>query len=154
MKTRIPLPPLSEQMAICDANYMRLLKLLPQLEPGYERDIRIPGRDAAHEMCFTLSVTEGFKYTSTVMVRQRRPDTRLPWYLRPEMQVRLYHDANAAEVISYQNHRYFHRASLFPADCLYQPGEKTLLNQFLADWLALCLSRGMSAPLAPASCQP
>lgn len=144
MKIKRYIPDLRIQMATCDANYIRMLKLLPTLTEGLERQIVVPGKTEGEDLLFTLVVTERFRYTSTILLTQDSPDSMLPWYRRPRMEVRIYHDANTAEVISYQNHRHFRAAGLLHNFLPYQPDEKQQLNLFLAEWLALCLDRGIS----------
>lgn len=64
---------LSEQMAVCDANYIRLLKLLGNTRSLNRRIVGLPhlGEDRDQEQVFVcLEVLEDFKYTSTIRVRQ------------------------------------------------------------------------------------
>lgn len=144
MKIKRYSPDLCVQMAICDANYIRILKLLPEIRCDSLREIVIPGPDEADDLLFTLAVTESFRYTSTLLISQHYPDQVLPYYQRPEMQIRIYHDANTAEVISYQNHRYFKAGYLLRNLMMYQPDEQLQLNLFLGEWLSLCIAKGIS----------
>lgn len=151
MKLKRYSPDLCVQMATCDANYIRILKLLPEFGVGVTREIEIPcyqseglAEKVGENLIFELSVTEVFRYTSTLSIRQNFPKEQWPVYRRPEMQVRIYHDANTAEVVSYQNHRYFRASYLLPNNPMYQPDEKQQLNLFLGEWLALCLGKGIS----------
>jgi len=64
---------LSEQMAVCDANYIRLLKLLGSTRSLSRRIVGLPhlGPDSDQEKVFVcLEVQEDFKYTSTIRIRQ------------------------------------------------------------------------------------
>lgn len=136
---------LSARMAVCDGNYIRLLKLLPDLTPSARRDFALPelgdaGLAAPHRV--VLEVVETFKYTSTVSIGLDAPVLTSAYYRPPVMLVRLYHDANTAEVISYQdekNIRVLYQEDELPR---YYPDEKEQVNLFLADWLALCLDVG------------
>lgn len=139
---------LSAQMAACDGNYIRLLKLLPRLLQGEGREIAISaaGEERQKERTvFVLEVVETFRYTSTVRISQKRPRPASEVYLPPEMLVRLYHDANTAEVIAYQQQCWFRAVYPLPDGRMYHPGEKDQLNRFLTEWLNLCLQRGVSA---------
>lgn len=136
---------LSARMAVCDGNYIRLLKLLPDMTPAARRDFTLPelgdtGLAAIHHV--VLEVVETFKYTSTVSIGLDAPAPASAYYRPPAMLVRLYHDANTAEVISYQdesNIRVLYQEDELPR---YYPDEKEQVNLFLADWLALCLDAG------------
>lgn len=135
-------------MAVCDGNYIRLLKLLPDLTPHSRRDFTLPelgtGGSAAFQRV-VLAVVETFKYTSTVSIGLEVPEPASAYYRPPAMLVRLYHDANTAEVISYQDER--HIRVLYQEDELprYYPDEKEQVNLFLAEWLALCLDAGQGS---------
>jgi uncharacterized protein YqiB (DUF1249 family) len=149
---------LSARMAVCDGNYIRLLKLLPDLMPGARRDFTLPelgtGVDATAQSV-VLEVTETFKYTSTVSISLQTPGAPSAYYRPPAMLVRLYHDANTAEVTSYQEERRIR--VLYEEDELprFYPDEKEQVNLFLAEWLALCLEAGQGrhvlrpTPVAP-----
>lgn len=134
---------LSEQMAACDGNYIRILKLLPRLTPGLVREIAIPGADDIERIVFLIEVFECFRYTSTLRIRQILPGAS-EWYLPPEMLVRIYRDANTAEVVAYQNHRHFKAVYPVPNQQMYHADEKDQLNRFLTEWLNLCLQKGVS----------
>jgi uncharacterized protein YqiB (DUF1249 family) len=142
---------LSEQMAVCDANYIRLLKLLGKTRGIRTRLIALPGPGLAArhgQILVSLEIQEDFKYTSTICIRQllNSQEGRPSMYKTPEMIIRVYHDAKTAEVTSYQNHRYFKAAYPVPNRFMYQCDEREQLNLFLAEWLNLCINEGMSNP--------
>lgn len=163
---------LSEQMAVCDANYIRLLKLLGSSRSLAHRVVSFPhlGHGSNKEqVAVKLEVLEEFKYTSTISIKQIREKIagNVLWevpgkviadkginhhqetpaqYTAPEMIVRVYHDAKTAEVTSYQNHKYFKAVYQVPNQFMYQCDEKEQLNLFLAEWLNLCLNEGLSDP--------
>jgi uncharacterized protein YqiB (DUF1249 family) len=57
--------------------------------------------------------------------------------------VRVYHDANTAEVISFQED-WNNRVMPAPEDApLFYPDEKEQVNMFLAEWLTLCIETGL-----------
>lgn len=134
---------LSAQMAACDANYIRVLKLLPDLRQGM-REVAIPGSGPVERIVFLIEVIEQFRYTSTVRISQCVPQAGNDWFQPPEMLVRMYHDANTAEVISYQNHKFFKAVYPVPNRHMYHVNEKEQLNLFLTEWLNLCLEKGIS----------
>jgi uncharacterized protein YqiB (DUF1249 family) len=140
---------LSARMAVCDANYIRILKLLPDFAAAARRIFALPAVGAtscgdALQMV-VLEVVEMFKYTSTVSIRLAGQPGQA-YYRPPAMLVRLYHDATTAEVVSYQDQRYIR--VLYPEDEAprYYPDEKEQVNLLLADWLMLCLESGLGQP--------
>lgn len=148
---------LSARMAVCDANYLRLLKLMPDFVLGQSRVILLPAlrpddQEAMHRL--ELSVVESFRYTSTVslalIVEEQVPD----WYLSPRMLVRLYHDAGTAEVVGYQDQANF--KAVYAEDDMprFSWDEKNQLNLFLAEWLTLCLEGGLGRLVVPACLRP
>lgn len=170
---------LIKQMAECDANYIRLLKLVPQLRayrdgsfdalidadgpqetggnPGPlnsdEPEKSLEGRrscfciadleDHQGKVTVEITIVEAFKYTSTLEIVQK-PEFK-QWMTNPSMLVRVYHDANTAEVVSYQGHKNLKPRYSQPNPSMYQPDEKMQVNRFLGEWLTHCLNVGRSA---------
>lgn len=174
---------LIRQMADCDANYIRLLKLMPELESfrsaclqslagcasGPSPEGRIPDftvqdfvtvgalpadviytREFAmsspvgdgEEARVRISVVEIFRYTSTLEIVQL---TRVsPWVSPPGIMIRLYHDAVTAEAVAYQGHKAFLAKYATPNSRMYHRDEKRQINEFLGEWLSLCLQAGRS----------
>lgn len=135
---------LKEQMAECDANYIRIMKLLPGFSASEKREVALPFSGVVDQLVVILEVVEKFKYTSTVKVSQTFPGNE-QLYRVPVMLVRVYHDAKTAEVISYQSHRHFAPCYELPNEKMYHRDEKSQLNKFLAEWLSLCLEKGLIA---------
>lgn len=142
---------LSAQMAVCDANFIRILQLLPSMEYGAKRDIsfnnqlsvNVPPKDS---LSTSIEVIESFKYTSTIRIANL-PNQSLAmagsYYRFPEMLIRMYHDAKTAEVISYQQARYFKAKYPLPNKSMYQADEKEQINFFLSEWLSFCQKEGL-----------
>lgn len=140
---------LIKQMAECDANYIRLLKLVPGLDEPEKLTI-----GTSTEFCIAdlypgdkkvtveIHVIESFRYTTTLEITQK-PVFR-KWMTNPSMLVRVYHDANTAEVYSYQGHRNLKPRYERPNPNMYQPDEKMQVNHFLGEWLTHCLKVGRS----------
>ncbi|MDT8398655.1 MAG: DUF1249 domain-containing protein [Pseudomonadales bacterium] len=143
MKKKIYSIDLSAQMAICDANYIRILKLLPGFWPGSKRSLAFPVHGLVEPGITRIEVIEKFTYTSTVRISQSTQDK--DYYEPPVMLVRMYHDASTAEVITYQNHKYFKSVYPIPNARMYHADEKQQLNHFLAEWLSLCIEKGLCA---------
>ncbi len=135
---------LGAHMAVCDTNYIRLLKLLPDAGASSRRVLALPIGDQGFSTV-ELEVVERFRYTSTISIRQNGLGYPPLGMAPPRMLVRLYHDASTAEVTAYQEH---YRCEMLPLACedfVYYPDEKEQLNKLLAEWLTLCLARGMHA---------
>lgn len=139
---------LSRYMSDCDANYVRLMKLFPEIVQGDERRI---GIHHVEDSVLTLSVLEQTPYTTLVKLAQKvdhetgkkkNSDKSSPWFRLPVLTLRLYHDAKVSEVVWYEgNKRVFPRYE-YPNKRMYQRGEKAQWNQFLSEWLAHCLEYG------------
>ena len=151
---------LIEDIAERDANYIRLLRLLPRLRAwrdlarrptaeideasaaglrGHGYSFLLPGRDG-NDVSLRIRITEAFRYTTSLEIVQQPGDPDR--IANPAMQVRVYHDVNSAEVISYQGHRGFKARYRQPHRRMYQVNEKALINRFLGEWLTLCLQCG------------
>lgn len=170
---------LIKQMAECDANYIRLLKLVPQLQAyldrsfldhvpvnsdagvisseladpekileGISREFAIADLEQSDEKVIVqIRILEAFKYTTTLEITQK-PQLR-EWMTNPSMLVRVYHDANTAEVVSYQGHKHLQPRYNQPNPKMYHADEKMQVNAFLGEWLTHCLDVGRSTK-APA----
>lgn len=128
-------------MDLYENNYLRLRRLLPQLEklPGHTVS-ELPGCLSLH-----LQILERSRFTTTL---------RLTYFFRengisrpePDLTIRIYHDANQVEVLTgHLRHgrlRYDHIPEMaIPV--------KWKLNRFLFKWLGYCLHLGHRFPDAP-----
>jgi len=131
---------LVELQAACEANYARLMQLIPSMREavGVQRRVALSQGDL-HLGVLALHVLETCPYTSTIEVRQEHS---LPWLPVPRMEVRVYHDARMAEVVGAQRARRFRGVYPYPNEAMHQPDEKTQLNLFLGEWLSHCLACG------------
>ncbi|MES2625332.1 MAG: DUF1249 domain-containing protein [Pseudomonadota bacterium] len=137
---------LSATMAVCDANYIRLLKLMPDFQLDASRSFVLPTvGNETHEnitQSVNLVVVEAFRYTSTIRI-QMGAVTTSDFYHPPCILVRVYHDANTAEVVSFQE-AWNNRVMPLPEDApQFYPDEKEQINLFLAEWLTLCIETGL-----------
>lgn len=159
---------LIKQMAECDANFIRLLKLVPPLHAYLDRSFTDYGaenkahdaepeksleglvneftiadlQDSGEKVVVSIKIVEAFKYTTTLEITQR-PQLK-EWMTNPSMLVRVYHDASTAEVVSYQGHRNLEPRYNRPNPKMYYPDEKMQVNAFLGEWLSHCLDVGRS----------
>ncbi|WP_084407348.1 DUF1249 domain-containing protein [Aestuariibacter salexigens] len=119
--------------AICDSNYAGLMRLLPDCDTE-DLSYRFSVNDTLQ---FQIKIIESSRYTSTLEVTQINTlNNQIP---NAQMQVRLYHDAKMAEVISSQRISAFKASYAYPNRNMHQKNEKEMVNVFLADWLKFCL---------------
>ncbi len=128
----------------CTANFIRLTRLLGDLEVGETREVELVnhGRRLG-ALC--LKLQERAPYTSIVRVSQRGVlDAMID---TPRMRVHLYHDVRMAEVTDFQRQRHFDGRYRYPNSRMHQPDEKLQLNRFLGEWLDHGLAHGHSLDL-------
>lgn len=147
-------PRLSTLMNLCEVNYMFLVRLLASQNDeeavGDERCFFI-----SDFLSYKITILEITRYTSLVSIRQELPKTKrvvpgeennnntvFDHILRPKMIIRLYHDARMAEVISNQDIKQVKPRYDYPNNKMHLPDEKEQINQFLKEWLQLCLKLG------------
>lgn len=126
-------------MSVCEANYARLLKLLPDLDAQEQREYQISWH--GQQATVRLEIEERFRYTTTVLVSHQL-DTESRWLEAPQLLVRLYHDATMAEVICIKQRRQLAGRYPYPNRDMHQPDEKVQLNEFLGECLSQCLRHG------------
>lgn len=145
---------LSGQLAECEANYARIMRLFPDMLEVDDRQfgMALAGQDTAG---FTFSVTERCKYTTMMDIvpadggdmtasLNGTPKSWQPDPGKPLFSLRIYHDARMAEMVSYNNHRHLLPSYEYPNNNMYQRDEKSQLNKFLGEWLSHCIRYGHS----------
>lgn len=135
-------PNLSSLMNLCAVNYMLLLRLVSENEKeNYQKQFFI-----SDFLSYTVSVKEVTRYTSLISIAQDATilGQHLAKLLQPSMVVRLYHDAQVAEVIKSQDVQHIKPKYIYPNDAMHQPDEKQQINQFLKEWLQLCHQFGQT----------
>lgn len=127
-------------MAQCEANYWRLLKLLPDLEARDRWRFGLLTPDGSSRTV-EIAVIERSRYTTTLSLSLLSLVSSLP----PErITARLYHDADVAEVLACEHGRNFESSYQYPNERMYQEDEKAQRNRFLGEWLSNCLNFGHS----------
>lgn len=136
---------LLSQHADCEANYLRLRKILPNLEQHDEWLFEISSGTTKGQMC--VSVVDRASYTTTLQITQPAESGDAPAVSlkAPKLIVCMYHDADMAEVVGWENHRRLQARYEYPNQQMYQSDEKAQLNRFLADWLTLYQAEGRVA---------
>ena len=125
---------LIELHAVCEANYVRLLRLFPDYENCNVRELLLGSAKVS------LNVVERCRYTTIYQLHQQRGESRWLGLLRIE--VRAYHDARMLEVGTFQSHRKVAARYHYPNKQMFAQDEKYQQNRFLADWLEHCLQNG------------
>ncbi len=127
------------QMAECEANFARLKKLLPNA--GDEREFAVSR--GTRQWLHKIHIIERSPYTTTLQLTQMaKYAVDSVWLQMPCLTVRMYHDAELAEVLAWEGHKRLRPRYEYPNQSMYQCDEKLQVNQFLGEWLSLCLSQG------------
>ena len=134
-------PDLGAQMACSERNYLKLMRLMPDLDSCDLRQFHIVWHQ--HRARVEIRVEERFAYTSTLRIEQHYEDSS--WVQMPALMVRLYHDARMAEVVCRKQRRQLQGRYSYPNAQMHQPDEKAQLNRYLGEWLSQCLAHGHSS---------
>ena len=128
---------LATHLAECDANYMRMMQLFPQMhdQDGEAIGVTLAGR----RIKVSVEVAQRSRYTTVIRLRQ---SPEAPWGVSPMFCVRLYHDVNCAEVTEYQGIRHFNPVYAYPNAHMRQRDEKAQVNRLLGEFLSCCLNEG------------
>ncbi len=133
---------LADLHGTCELNFVRLLRLCPDLRVRTSREIR-----AGRQGQFSLQVEVLERSRFTTAARLSLAMRGLPWVGKQELDLRIYHDARMVEVISSDAQRISRIRYPYPNQAMYLPNEKSQLNQFLGIWLDYFLAEGStSAP--------
>jgi uncharacterized protein YqiB (DUF1249 family) len=137
-------PNLVSLMTLCANNYFLLLKVqADQTALNQQRHFFIN-----EHLTYVVTVNEVTRYTSLITFEQKmftQTANKSKTYtqsLQPRMSIRLYHDARMAEVISNQDVFQVQPRYDYPNKDMHQQDEKQQINQFLNEWLHLCLDHG------------
>ena len=131
-------------MTIYEHNFSRLVALLPGLSQ-LSGQLTALGRQQRR---LTVEVVEHYKYTTVLRITQNLPIS-IPAARLSHMTVRIYHDAQVAEVLAYQNCSHFQAKYDYPNPGMMQVREKRRVNEFLGEWLDYCLAQDQRFRLAP-----
>lgn len=121
---------LSGLMDLYEHNYLRLRKLVPDLEIADEMISVTPGH-----LDLYLSVSERCKYTTMLQLTYRFQQAG-KCICQPDMHIVVYHDARIADVRDRLDRK--HRR-IYCGETLQQ---KWKLNRFLYKWLGYCIFQG------------
>lgn len=121
---------------VCASNYEKLFRLIPGLSGVTEQAVGI----APNNTALYLQVIEQTPYTMTVELShsfQEEPDV----LLEPAVKIRIYLDAQLAEVLSDHNRPHVGRVYKDFSLCREIMNYKWRLNYFLQKWLDHCLAK-------------
>ena len=142
-------PNLVSLMSLCANNYFLLIKVqADQTKLHQQRNFFINDH-----LSYAITVNEVTRYTSLITFEQEahqqkevdnvKSDNKTILHsYHPRMSIRLYHDARMAEVISSQDIHQVKPRYDYPNKYMHQQDEKQQINQFLNEWLHLCLTYG------------
>ena len=137
MHNGIPEQSFAGLMELYESNYIRLRNLVPDLDAMPDEVCsRIDGVLELH-----LRVVERCKFTTTLNLTYYFHDEEGS-FPAPDMQVRMYHDAQVGEVISCGRRRGVRHATYNRMFNRYTLVEKWRMNRFLQKWLGYCLLQG------------
>lgn len=136
------------QMAECEANYLRLTKLLANRHPdnssSQQDELRFMIARGQQDWLHVLRIIERSPYTTTLELSRTAIGESSNWLALPKLTLRMYHDAKLAEVLAWEGHKRLRPRYEYPNQSMYQSDEKYQLNRFLGEWLTLCLEHGHS----------
>ena len=145
---------LNAHMAECEANYLRLMRLMPMLADRDRSAFAMPLGEQEPQVI--LKIVARHKYTTVIELSQENapgrpgetpgdvPEDRAGDVPETRIGVRLYHDAKSAEVIAFQDQRRFQAVYEFPNRQMRHPDEKVQVNRFLGEFLRMCIAHGIS----------
>ncbi len=142
VKYRVNLP---LQMAECELNYAYLKKLLPSTAEKSRSFLLSVG---LQQWFYHIKTIESSRYTTTLQLTQTIEKLRKKssdWLKLPCLTVRMYHDAELAEVLAWEGHKRLRPRYDYPNQAMYQCDEKLQINQFLGEWLSSCLRHGIDS---------
>ena len=143
----IYVPDLIADMAECDANYIRIRQLFPDMEREDVMEFGIKTR-TQEGATVLIRVQERCPFTTMLSVNVTSENDK-PFIKWPNLEVRIYHDVKSAEVVRFERHRNFRFRYPTPNKDMFQPDEKSQINRFLGELLTHCIEHGYSLePLA------
>jgi len=131
------LPKTAHQQTICEANFLRLKRVLSNFKENvYRFNVVNPDRSS---FLVTFNVIHKTKHTLIIEAKQNCEDTSLNNFI---IRIQVSIDAKLAEVISYQGEKalpFFMKASVAQSK-----DERLQQNRFLTEWLESIFISGIS----------
>ncbi|MBR9727667.1 DUF1249 domain-containing protein [Shewanella intestini] len=123
-------PNVSGFLALCARNYCYILKWLPD-EAVVNDNWTVKGEFG----CLNVKLIENTKYTQLIDISRELPTSY--FFKPPSAQVRIYHDAQLAEVLTSQQIFRLKPVYDYPNFYMHQSDEKYQVNAFLEDLLKI-----------------
>ncbi|MBL6686776.1 MAG: DUF1249 domain-containing protein [Pseudomonadales bacterium] len=133
-------PDLKQDLASCDANYIRFLRLFPDYQSQDELVFALEMGDET--VGVRIEVTERCPYTTFVDIKIENGLTYLTSLFWPSLSVGLYHDLSTAEVLAIGDHQRLHQRYEVPNAAMHHPDEKSQVNRALGELLSVCIEQG------------
>ncbi len=131
-----PAPDLAALIELYESNYVRLMRLAPELE---SMDGTVVSR-VAGALDLYLTVDERFKFTTSVLLTYRFQDDELS--LEPRARLFVYHDVRSAEVVSHHRRRRDRAIHSWRRGRMPEVERRYRMNRFLNKWLRFCAHQG------------
>lgn len=123
-------PNVSNFLALCGRNYAHILRWLPD-NVSLNESWLVEGVFGV----LSVSLTENTKYTQLIEITRTLPNN--PFIVSPSATVRIYHDAQLAEVLTSQQIYRLQPVYDYPNIKMHQADEKYQINAFLEDLLKI-----------------
>ena len=130
--------------ALCETNYRKLVSMLPDI--AFFEHVSLSSSD--HSVSVSVDVVERTPYTTLIKLSSSYVVCS-DYSPKTIMQVRIYHDANVAEVINVQGHRRIRSHYDYPNESMYLPDEKKQSNKLLSEILDFCLDNNYKKSYLP-----
>ncbi|MDH3325657.1 MAG: DUF1249 domain-containing protein [Gammaproteobacteria bacterium] len=114
-------------------NYRKLVIMLPDID--YVEHVTLSSD--SHILTVTVDVIERTKYT-VLLELNTFYEGSMACMLQPMIQVRVYHDAQVAEVLAVQGKRRIKPHYEYPNKSMFLPDEKQQGNKMLFEMLSFC----------------
>jgi uncharacterized protein YqiB (DUF1249 family) len=135
------------RMRAFEMNYARIMRLFPDLSELGGVMLFSNNSDKGQ---IRIELLERSPYTSKLELTHQIPALK-GWIPDMRISVHVYHDAEVAEVVSYQNQKGFQPRNPYPNPQMHHPYEKAELNKFLSEWLDFCLKQLASGDMLTVS---
>jgi hypothetical protein len=133
---------LKKYMSECEANYLRLSKLLPEDAAAVRYQLESPNNQ---QLNLKIAVLERCKYTTMISIEQC---SAISAVADLHFECRIYHDVRMVEVMKFQRQKACYGSYIYPNRQMLQRDEKYQQHRFLSDCLSHCLGRGLNQKYA------
>ncbi|MBE8168503.1 MAG: DUF1249 domain-containing protein [Shewanella sp.] len=134
-------PNVSQFLALCGRNYHRILLWM---KVGMPDDEQSQWQVSGQVGTLNVKLLENTRYTQLIEVS--RPHTEHRLVSQPKVLVRIYHDAQLAEVLTSQHIYQLLPVYHYPNPSMHQPNEKYQINAFLEELLKIGCHDSVTIP--------